>query len=339
MNARPPNTVHRSDVPPIQASAQGIAFYRYIVVPAVIALIYATFLTSLPIDNFVDRVNYFMYARTSRAVADFYSYSIISYLTNEPLWLVLNSFLYTFVSDETVIRIFIFVPAFVSAYLLAAKGRYNVGLICIALLVPGIVQNYIIHIRQGVAIAVFLLGFLSDDRRIRYTMILLAPFIHSAFFVVSPLFLVVEVANRFTTFNVYLRFGLIVLALTIIVAFLGVIMSSALVRQVDEYQNIDTEFSGLGFMFWSAILLLFVTEGSKFLERNMLQMLTMIFYLMIYFFAPFAGRVLECVLIPIFMAGMSLPSWKKLAFTGGIALYSFQFYHANSDLYWFGWGV
>jgi hypothetical protein len=34
-----------------------------------------------------------------------------------------------------------------------------------------------------------------------------------------------------------------------------------------------------------------------------------------------------------------MPPWKKVAFTGGIVLYSFQFYYANSDLYWFGWGV
>lgn len=331
--------IHRSGVSSSQASDQGIAFYRFIVLPAALGLIYATFLTALPIDNFLDRVGYFMYARTSRSIADFYSYSIVSYLTNEPIWLMMNSLLYSFVTDETVIRIFIFVPAFVSAYLLGSKGRYHPLLVVIALLTPGIAQNYIIHIRQGVAIAVFMVGFLSDDRRVRYAMVALAPFIHSAFFVVSPLFFVVEAARMFGNMSVYLRFGIIALALIVIVAFLGVIMSSALVRQVDEYQNIDAEFSGLGFIFWSSIFMLFISEGRQFLERNMLQILVMIFYLMIYFFAPFAGRVLECVLIPVFMSGMALSSWKRALFIIGIVLYSAQFYYVNSDLYWFGWGV
>jgi hypothetical protein len=330
---------HRQFLRYNNATDHGVAFYRYVVLSALIALVYSTFLTLLPIDNFLDRINYFIYARTSQNIEVIYSQNFVSYLTNEPIWLLMNSLMYRFISDESIIRIFIFFPAFISAYLLAAKGRYNIFLVILALLVPGIIQNYIVHIRQGVAISIFMIGFLSNRKAVRYTMVSLTPFIHSAFFIVVALFFIVEILRFAKSINIYLRIFAVLICLLGITLFMGAIMSGALVRQVDEYQNVESSITGIGFLFWLSILIIFFSEGVAFTEKNMFQIFSMSFYLMIYFLAPFAGRILECVLIPVFMSGMMLSKWRRAAFISGLLLFSLQFYVSNSDLYWFGWGL
>lgn len=322
-----------------QVFQHGANFYWYTLLPVLVALIYASTLATLPIDDFHDRENYFLYATKSFAIAEIYSVSYIRYLTNEPLWLFMNYTLYELVDSETIVRLFIFAPAFICAYLIGSKGRCPPLLLVVALLFPGIMQNYIVHIRQGVAISIFLIGFMSDNHRVRYLMFALAPFVHSAFFVISGVFVLALLLRRIPSLNAYHRFGIISIVLMILAALLNNLMTAADLRQVDEYQGLSVEYSGLGFMFWLFIFGLFIREGRQFLDRNMAQLAILLFYLIIYFLAPFAARLLECILIPLYISGLSLSPERKPLFIGAIMAFAMFFYYVNRDLYFFGWGL
>lgn len=330
----------------VSAEQQGVEFYKWKLFPVIIATVYAFFLTSLPIDAFLDRINYFIYARSSYFIQSFYINSYISYLSNEPLWLSMNVQLYRIFDEETIVRAFIFLPAFVTAFLISSKGRLNLLFLFLLLAVPGVIQNYIVHIRQGVALSVFLLGYFSQQREIRYSLILLSPFIHSAFFAISAIFFVQEIFQKFDRVNFWKRAAALIAAGAGLLLFLELFVSSATLqmltqsfRQLDEYRNINSEISGAGFVLWMMILLLLVSDGLNFVEENLFSIMSLLFYLSIYFVVPFAGRIIECVIVPIFFAGMMLSKWKKWAFVGLIFVQTATFYVLNAGSNWFGWGA
>lgn len=317
----------------------GIELYKRQLIPVMFGAIYAAYLAWLPIDGFLDRENYVLYANSSYVIQAFYLHSYISYLTNEPIWLAMNVYLYEFIDVDSIIRIFIFFPAFVTSYIVMRKRNFVIPIALAIMIVPGVVQNYIVHIRQGVAVSIFLAGYFSKDRRIGYFLIALSPFVHSAFFVISGLYFACELLGRVKFIKPQWRIMLMVAAILVVAAFMEIVMASASFRQVNEYRNVETEISGLGFLAWLFMLLLICSQGVKFVEDNLFSVLSLIFYLLIYFFAPFAGRVIECVVIPIFFTGMMMPSWKKWAFAGAMFAQAAAFYVLNSGSYWFGWGL
>src|SRR5690606_2593929 len=149
--------------------------YRIIIF--IISLAYALYLANLPIDVFKDRINYLNYTLTSEHL--FYerlSKNWISLFSNEPLFLLINIFLSKFFSPENSLRIIIGVPAFITAYsILRVNPRYFF-LLLFLLFVPQIVKNHIIHLRQGIAISFFLIGWFSNKKYIKYLFLLLTPF-------------------------------------------------------------------------------------------------------------------------------------------------------------------
>lgn len=317
----------------------GANFYRYRLIPFLFAMTYATYLTSLPIDAFLDRVNYILYASSSYLIQAFYLGSYASYLANEPLWLAMNIHLYEFFEVDTIIRIFIFFPAFITAYIVMSKRNFGFLIAFAIMLIPGVAQNYIVHIRQGVAVSIFLIGYFSNKRKIANYIIAISPFIHSAFFLIAGIYFACEVFKRIKFVKPQWRITIMVAAIILATVFMETVMAGAAFRQTNEYRNIATEISGLGFLVWSFILALICSQGVRFVEENLFSVLSLIFYLMIYFFAPFAGRVIECVVIPIFFTGMMMAGWKRWAFAGIMFAQAAAFYVLNSGSYWFGWGV
>jgi len=321
------------------ALRHGFGLYKRQLIPILFATIYAAYLASLPIDAFIDRVNYVIYARSSYLIQEFYLGSYVSYLANEPLWLTMNIHLYQFFDVDTIIRTFIFIPAFITTYVVMRNSSFGFALAFAIMLIPGVAQNYIVHIRQGVAISIFASGYFSRDRRVAYFLIAIAPFVHSAFFVISGLYFACELLNRFKFIRPHFRIFFMVVAIGIAAFLIETVMSSASLRQVQEYQEIETDISGLGFIVWSSLLILLCSNGIKFVEDNLFSILSLLFYLLIYFFVPFAGRVIECVIIPIFFTGMMMTGWKKWAFAGAMFAQATAFYVLNSGSYWFGWGL
>src|SRR5690606_3884521 len=149
------------------------------------AICYGIALSSLSVDAFVDRDNYLVYARSSYEIASFYmSKGIGPLFFNEPIWLAVNVTMAALLSPENVLRSIIFFSSSVTAFfVLRNNAKYFIFLVFI-LLLPQVLKNNIIHLRQGFAIAVFLCGWFSGHKNVRYVLFFLACMIHSSFFIV-----------------------------------------------------------------------------------------------------------------------------------------------------------
>jgi len=160
----------------------------YRLITLVLAFAYGSILASLPLDVFKDRANYMRYAASSWDIfGSYWSHGTVVALANEPVWLLLNSFLANFLSAETVLRIIIFVPAVVVARFVLLQSPKDFVWLLLFLIFPQVIKNYIIHLRQGEAIAVFLVGWSIQSKPWRWMLMGIAPFIHSSFFLILGL--------------------------------------------------------------------------------------------------------------------------------------------------------
>ena len=96
------------------------------------------------------------------------------------------------------------------------------------------VGNYIVHLRQGLAIAIFLAGWYSDKRMIKWFLIGLTPFIHASFFFVITIYFLAETLKKIR-FAADLRAGVFLIFALVISLSLGVISAKLGARQALEY--------------------------------------------------------------------------------------------------------
>lgn len=304
-----------------------------------IAVAYAYILTIQPVDLFVDRNNYLSYALNSGEIFNRYlTQGWLSFFFNEPLWLGVNIFLKSLFSPESTLRIIIFFSSFVTAYLaLQHKPRWFF-IIFLILFLPQVLKNNIIHLRQGLAIAIFLCGWFSTRKNIRYAFFIFACLIHASFFIIVFLMLLNHFLIRFR-----LGFELRTAAIFfggIFVGFLGLWLAGFLgARQANEYVDGAAEVSGLAFIFWTVIAGLYVLQGKSFLRKNSLQFSLIIFYLSTYFLLPVTARVFESGLILILISLLGLTSHRKHAFFLAFSFYFIFQWIPRLVLPGFGWGI
>ncbi|PNK16495.1 EpsG family protein [Cylindrospermopsis raciborskii] len=233
----------------------------------VIAVTYAYILMSLPLFEFQDRGNYLVHAQSSEiTLGSNQAREILILIFNEPIWLLINVWLKNILVDpENVMKTIIFMASFLSSYsfikLSNSKIR-NILLMVILLLLPIILKNYITHLRQGLAIGLFMLGMLFSDWR-RIAFVIVTPFIHSSFFFVIFLTQIDRIISWFTTFKTKIRIPIvftigIILSLNLrrIAAFLGD-------RRADQYDFTTADVSGLGWLFWLIVLIVIDISGNS----------------------------------------------------------------------------
>jgi len=285
---------------------------------AAFALLYGVTLASLPLMAFQDRDNYLDYAHTASVLlARSLEHPLIG-LVNEPVWLLLNTVLSFVLTPEEVVRTIIFLPATIVAYVLLRAGSKNWAWLLLFLLLPAVLKNHISHLRQGAGLAVFLLGWHSSRRAVRWILMGLAPFVHASFFFVFGLYgltrgmLRLRLANdvRFVVqTGVALGVGVTLGAL---VAWLGA-------RQAGSYQFAGTDVSGIGFAFWLFVCGLLLSERDSSSEHHPLAQAGVLFYLGTYFFVEVTARVFESLLPVVLLAGTSLSRGRRLVFVFALA--------------------
>jgi hypothetical protein len=305
----------------------------------IISTFYAIFLSGLPVDGFLDRDYYLIYAEDS---LDIFQSNIDQglglTLANEPLWLLINISLSFFLDPEDLVRAVVFFSSFIVSFLvLRADPKYFLPLF-LYLLTPDILTNHVIHLRQGLAIAVFLLGWFSANKSFRWCFILLTPFIHSSFFfVVLLLFL----NNILLLLRVSSGWLLVIFVLVgLFFDFAGVSLAAQIgARQGDEYQSFETNISGFGFIFWFFFTGNFILEGNDFLKRHSFSLSVLIVYLSTYFFLPVTARVFASAELLVLLSGLQLTSYRNLAFYGLFTFYFFFDWYQRIGLPGFGWGI
>lgn len=321
------------------ASVVGRESKGYGVAIIFIPLIYGFSLAGFPVDVFMDRVNYLNYAEHSREILFFgANFSLVYFIANEPLWLILNWVLFSIFSDPAeVVRIYIFFSAALFSFLLLRVDRRAFWLLLLFCLFPQIIKNYVIHLRQGVALSVFFSGWLIGGFRRRWLVMGLAPFIHSSFFFIIAFisFCALMRSMRMSTGLKIISLALFSICLT--VSF-NMLVNFSGARQSVAYVGVTQDISGLGFMFWLSILMVFFLEGRGFLKKNMPSFLVLMVYLFTYFFIPVTARIFESGLVLILVSGLALTSYRKALFVGGVIFYAILSYVIRYDQPWLGFG-
>lgn len=311
----------------------------YLAACFVCSLVLAVFLAGLPLEAFLDRANYMVYARDSiTALQRYASRGPVALLTNEPVWLLLNIALVQLFPPEWVLRIIILLPAWVAAWIIFKQDFRLFPLLLIIFLLPQVLKNHVIHLRQGLAAALFLLGYYSTQRSVRNGLLLLTPFIHSSFFIVLPLYYLrplLELLRFSSTIRV-----LLVALVGIVIGLAGMLGAGMLgARQAGRYALFVSGGSGLGFVYWSLLLCVLLSEGPQFIRRHIFEIAILFFYIGTYFLIPVGARVMESVLILILLAGVRLTCWRYFLFIAmHVFFFAFQYYQRLGQP-WLGWGV
>lgn len=305
----------------------------------IFSIVYAGLLASLPLDVFKDRHNYLEYASNSLAIlARFAAGGGIPLLANEPLWLAINIGLGQFFQPEQVLRTLIFVPAFLVSFLLVRHNPRHILWLMIFLLLPQVIKNHIIHLRQGAGLSVFLLGYYAGPRWLRVLLMTAAGFIHSSFLFLALIILMVR-STRLVRFSPGLGMISISMGFMALGFLLATIASSLGARQGEQYLESGSDVSGLGFLIWSGVLLLFISAGRDFIRQQMIPLAILSFYLAVYFLTPVSGRIFESGLILVLIAGLSLPGERRPLFLMVVLFYGLLQYGLRLDQPWLGWGA
>jgi hypothetical protein len=303
------------------------------------ALLYAGILASFPVDIFLDRENYLTFAEFSLVIlARNAANGVLAALMNEPVWLAINMLLSSVFSPETTVRLLIALPAFTVCYLVLRFDRKHLFFLILVVLMPQVIKNHIIHLRQGVAIAIFLYAWFCQRPLLKYFLYAIVPFVHSSFFFVLLILLVSHFLANF-------RFGadLRILTFSLMGAAVGgTVFSLASIlgaRQAESESYVQYEVSGLGFIFWVFVLLIFLMQGKRFLRNNSFVLGTLVFYVSCYFLLPVSGRIFESTIVLLFLASLSLTQWRKVAFYMALMFYTILLWLMKSQLPLMGYGV
>ncbi|MBP98457.1 hypothetical protein CMK18_21110 [Candidatus Poribacteria bacterium] len=283
----------------------------------IIAVVYSFILANLPLEERIDGMNYLNYAKNSHLIlAHYFSKGLLTVVFNEPIWLLLNTVLAKFFSPTNVVRIIIFVPATIVAHTILSRSSKSYFILSLLLLImPQILKNHITHLRQGLAIGLFMCAYMSNHVLLKSFLFFITPFIHISFVFILlckaiSYFLVrigLPSGFRLTTFFI---FG-------IITALGG--QALALMIGVRQQYNFEmTDVSGLGFVFWSFILFLILWQGRRFQRQYTFPVGIIVLYLSTYFLVEFTGRVFESGLLVVILACLKLTGIRSLIFTSAM---------------------
>lgn len=297
------------------------------------ALIYALPMAAVPYYSLLDHANYANHVQNWAPILS--SASIVSLPFREPLWFLSLGAIGSILSPEDTIRFISITSAFVFAVMIARHFRSQPLAVVLVLTFPLIINNHIGAIRQGVAITIFLAGFLSKDRRQQWALMSITPFIHAGFFIVLALWIAAWFINRLR-FSPSLKTATIA-ALCLALALAIPIASTSLgTRQSGAYELYEARGSGLAFVFWTAVLLIFLSSGRYFITKNLFGISIILLYLCMYWMVPIAGRTLQAGLVFVLLSGFTLPGAKRLLFILAISAFSALVWADLWDEPWLG---
>ena len=306
-----------------------------------IALFFCVFLAALPVDGLVDRASYLLYPESSPILlVKNISSGVLPLLVNEPLWLVINSLLSFVISPENIIRAIIAFSTFTTFYLvLKNTNRKYFYMVMLFLLLPLVLKNNLIHLRQGFGVAIFLIGWFSASNKVKYFFYVCAALIHSSFIIISLGLLGVG-------FLMHLKLShgirsILYVLVGVIVGVMGLYLAQFIgARQGAEYSNgASQSASGLGFIYWSFVFMLFVMQGKVFLRYNTQIIFFLILYLSTYFLLPVTARIFESVVLLVLLASLRFKVKYKRIFQLVFCLYFFLLWSLHLRQEGLGWFV
>lgn len=252
-----------------------------------------------PFGIFHDRQNYLNYAtRTFSRLFSLIEDGVLSFLFNEPIWLGINATLGLFLPPELVVRAIIILGVWLLSWSLLRNNLIPGALAILIILHPAVAKNYIIHLRQGLALGFFMFALFRDQKyHPNWKLLVLTPFIHSSFFISIGLLLVAQLLSKIKGIRILIPVILISLS-ALIVPVLSPVGQFLGARQASSYvagSNLDV--SGLGMIAW-AIVFSLIAVGSKGIPHSMkvlwaFGLLSISIYLSTYLVFPSSYRILD----------------------------------------------
>jgi hypothetical protein len=287
-----------------------------------LSLIYCFFLQLIPRSWSSDHVSYINYVLNSEGILkEYLDGSFFTLIFNEPVWLIINWILANIGDPEIVVRLLIFLSSFSLSFTLFTRSRISVKWIILILIFPPILTLNVEHLRQAMALSFFVVGYFSVSK-FKNVLIFLSPFIHSSFFVSLPIIFLDKFLNRtplksFILFKLFLVLGYIIIA-TFYMKQIATILGA--VQAQHDFSALSN--TGNGFIFWIAILLLFLSSRLKKWNEDYIAISIILLYLISYFFNPMVVRVFDPLVFFIFIAAYSFNKLKRRIFVSAIVFYS-----------------
>lgn len=270
----------------------------YIFFVLLIGALYVPFISLMPNEWFRDRDNYIIYAQSSELIMN--SYSNLSLLFNEPLFLLLNKFLsklfdYNFIPH---IYILFFMIVFYAGLIKYSKNfiTFIFGIL-LSLTIPYMLQSELVALRQSIATAILMVSFIlvKDDYKVAF-IVFMCSFIHSIFFIFSVFYILNFIFLKNLNINKKIFINFIVM---IFVSLFSIALAKFFgLRQGDEYnQNMNVARSGGAFIVFLGVFIYLFFIGNK--QENRLYTFTMIglvMFLTAYFLTPISGRLFNTII-------------------------------------------
>lgn len=263
---------------------------------AIIVILVGTYLANFVDFFFIkDRGQYNIYAYGSNYYwGQYRSQGIITLLTNEPIFLILNQLLNLFFKSIFIVQLYIVVSYSLTAFLVSKQLGYSLYPVVLYSAIPQGLKNNIMQIRQGLGISIYLLGFQAKNKYVRLLRFL-APFIHT-----SMLFFVVVEGYEYCMDKMkisrHVRLIIFTGVSVLIAALLPIATSIIGDRRAMEYSfSSDQSASGLSFIFWIVFFVIFYIYSDK-NQYTTFSAYGIVFYLSTYFLTDISARVFESFL-------------------------------------------
>lgn len=288
-----------------------------------IALTYGYVVSQIPNTSFYDFSAYLEYAQYSQVRMEFYlTNNLISLLSNEPIWLLINSGLSLLFEPEITVRLIIFLSASITSWLLLYHYPKHFVWLALFFLFPQVIKNYLLHIRQGLGICLFTCGWFSVNRSLRWLFFILTPLVHSSFFIILFMFFANFKDFGRKRISPEIKFIVYILVSISLVFSIGYAAQLLGARQVNDYSFQQTNVSGFGFTFWTVIAAIMATAKRSWFRQYSFEFSIVILYLSSYWFLSFTARIFESGLLFVLLSGLALNGWQKKVFLSLFLIFS-----------------
>lgn len=204
-----------------------------------------------------------------------------------------------FDSPEMMVRVLIAISSFIFSFSLLKIDRLNFGIKILILLFPWVTVNYIMTLRQGLALSLFMYAYFHGSRNVKVFIYFLVPLIHYLFWIVIGL-----LGIRVIIKNLKISVGVVgVSFLSIITLMLLVLFFSLLnydLFAAGELQNLLAGYRnklgfdiGFGWIFWLLVLILFGSQRIGLIKGNYLSFAFLVLYLVFAPFFPPVSRIMQ----------------------------------------------
>jgi hypothetical protein len=299
-------------------------------------------LTFYPIadSRFFDYSNYLIYAEFSeQKIYEGISNGLLYFLFNEPAWLYINLFLSKIITyPDNNIKIIVFFSSFIAAFISLKKNPKLTIWVILILCLPIVAKSYLIHIRQGLAVSLFLIGFYSNRREIKWLFLLLAPLVHVSFFFIYMIYVFNYLLAHLKTplglqFSFFAINGLFISFIT------SQIAGAVGARQVHNYTFSAADVSGASFIFWFFTAILMLSSGRRYAEKYNFEISCVLFYLSSYYLTDIVSRVFESAVLLVMFACLNMKDWRFRVFGASLFMYGVASWvlRSSDDLFGFGY--